>query len=96
MNSKRKTSVIWNFFTVKSETLAKCNFCSQVLSYKTSITNLRHHVVKKHPSVRIQDQTKSSVPNKNPDVEIQFENIAESSASEKTDRIHTQQIKPKT
>lgn len=63
MNSKRKSSIIWNFFTPRENHMAKCNFCNQLISHKTSITNLRQHVLRKHPSVNLgntsADQTKS-------------------------------------
>ncbi|XP_072400709.1 zinc finger BED domain-containing protein 4-like [Diabrotica undecimpunctata] len=55
MNSKKKTSIVWDFFTIKDDARAKCNMCSQVLSYKTSITNLRQHVQRKHPSITFQE-----------------------------------------
>nr|CAI5846653.1 unnamed protein product [Callosobruchus analis] len=60
MNSKRKVSIVWNFFTAKDDAHTQCNFCGQLLSYKTTRTNLRQHVVKKHPSVRIPNAKEAS------------------------------------
>lgn len=51
---KGKKSIVWNFFTPESEIKAVCNFCRQILSYKSSITNLKQHILKKHPSIKLQ------------------------------------------
>lgn len=53
MDCKRKTSVIWNFFSVTNETHATCNLCSQTLSFKSSITNLKQHLSRRHPTINI-------------------------------------------
>lgn len=52
---KQKTSFIWNFFSEKrgSDSLALCDICKQVLSYKSSSNNLRKHMIRKHPLVNI-------------------------------------------
>jgi hypothetical protein len=51
MDLKRKTSIIWNFFTPE-ELKASCNFCKQKFSYKSSTTNLKSHITRKHLSIR--------------------------------------------
>lgn len=50
---KGKKSVIWNFFTPQNEIKATCNFCKQALSYKSSISNLKQHIQRKHPSIKM-------------------------------------------
>jgi hypothetical protein len=60
MDSKRKSSVIWNFFTVQNEIKASCNFCQQHLSYKSSITNLKQHIERKHPGIKLLRSTSQS------------------------------------
>ncbi|CAG9840721.1 unnamed protein product [Diabrotica balteata] len=83
MNSKKKTSIVWDFFTIIDDARAKCNMCSQVLSYKTSVTNLRQHVQRKHPSITfnesVQCKTKNqdSVPIDNDETDIQPFSIVE-------------------
>jgi hypothetical protein len=48
MNSakRRKTSPLWAYFTELSgnEKKAKCDMCSQKLSYRSSISNLKKHL----------------------------------------------------
>jgi hypothetical protein len=53
MDLKRKTSIIWNFFTPEDELKALCNFCKQKFSYKSSTTNLKAHITRKHPSIKL-------------------------------------------
>lgn len=47
----RKTSDIWQYCTVLDRTHAKCTLCKQRLSYKSSITNIKRHLARKHPDV---------------------------------------------
>lgn len=50
MESKKR-SEIWTFFEEIPNSRAKCNFCSQILSYKGGSTyNLGRHLKSKHPS----------------------------------------------
>ncbi|KAJ8946653.1 hypothetical protein NQ314_008825, partial [Rhamnusium bicolor] len=51
---KRKKSEIWNFFSVEDDNKAKCNICKSIFSYKTSVTNLKSHILRKHPSIKFQ------------------------------------------
>lgn len=55
LKNMSKKSEIWNFFSVSDEdkSKAKCNICKSVFSYKTSVTNLKAHITRKHPSVRL-------------------------------------------
>nr|CAD7428408.1 unnamed protein product [Timema monikensis] len=50
---KRKSSKMWNFFTPMDQVFAKCNICKQRLSYKTSVSNLKKHMKRKHPGVAL-------------------------------------------
>lgn len=50
---KRKSSKIWNFFTPIDHVSAKCDICKNVVSYKTSKTNLKRHMDRKHPTVNL-------------------------------------------
>ncbi|XP_068086602.1 zinc finger BED domain-containing protein 4-like [Anabrus simplex] len=52
---RNKTSPLWSFFTEvrDSDHVAQCDICSQKLSYKSSITNLKTHLRRKHPTVII-------------------------------------------
>lgn len=51
--SKRKHSIVWNFFTAQDEIKATCNICHQNLSYKASISNLKQHMNRKHPTIKL-------------------------------------------
>ncbi|CAH1993820.1 unnamed protein product [Acanthoscelides obtectus] len=44
---------IWNFFSDEDNGKAKCNICKCVFSYRTSVSNLKSHIVRKHPSVKL-------------------------------------------
>lgn len=57
----RKTSVIWDYFTVIESDKAKCGFCKTVLKFnQSSTTNLLRHIKSKHPTT---DLSKRSRPN---------------------------------
>jgi hypothetical protein len=55
MSAKRKRSEVWNYFTIAdhNKTLAKCDLCKQILSYKSSVSNLKKHIQKKHVTVSL-------------------------------------------
>ncbi|XP_049823404.1 E3 SUMO-protein ligase ZBED1 [Aethina tumida] len=59
-----KYSMIWNFFEVKlnSDKIAICNICKTNLSYKSTSNNLKKHMDRKHPLVKLHASvvTKSS------------------------------------
>lgn len=47
----KKRSEVWTYFEQIPNSKAKCNFCSQILSYKGGSTyNLSRHLKSKHPS----------------------------------------------
>lgn len=55
--SKRcKRSTLWTFFTPvsNSDRMAQCDICNQKMSYRGSITNLKTHIKRKHPTVSLQ------------------------------------------
>ncbi|XP_047038385.1 zinc finger BED domain-containing protein 4-like [Helicoverpa zea] len=57
----RKTSNVWVHFDIESvgEKTAVCKLCRVKLSYKTSSTNLKKHILRKHPTVEIQDERRN-------------------------------------
>lgn len=51
MNKKPRNSgsPIWNFYErIAGEKIARCKLCMNFLSFKTTITNLNHHLKAKH------------------------------------------------
>lgn len=52
---KRKMSALWRVFTItdKVNKMAICGFCGHHLSYKSSITNLKKHLERKHPDMHV-------------------------------------------
>ncbi|XP_026471364.1 zinc finger BED domain-containing protein 1-like [Ctenocephalides felis] len=53
MAMRRKTSTIWNHFSLK-DNKAKCNYCADFLSILSSNTgNLIRHLKRKHPTISI-------------------------------------------
>lgn len=53
MSLNRKTSTLWNLFTVEDNNNAKCNLCGQKMFYKSSTSNMKRHVTRKHPTVSL-------------------------------------------
>lgn len=53
MSGNNKTVAIWNFFEKSGSAakMAKCNYCRNDFSYKTTITNLKKHLKQKHGAV---------------------------------------------
>lgn len=61
MSQKRKSSSMWEFFTrINSET-AKCDLCKSTFSYKTSVSNLRKHMQRKHHTVSLDSMQTASL-----------------------------------
>ncbi|XP_067008469.2 uncharacterized protein [Anabrus simplex] len=48
MKTGRKTSILWSYFTYINDNVAKCDLCDRKLSYKSTTTNLRKHIERKH------------------------------------------------
>jgi len=58
LNSKRST--IWNHFTKKSSTIAKCSYCGHELSYSGgSTSNLLRHLKTKHITMPLTKQLRN-------------------------------------
>lgn len=49
---RRKNSSIWSYFSVTDHLYqkAKCDLCGQPMSFRGTITNLRTHLKRKHPT----------------------------------------------
>jgi len=63
----RKTSIIWDYFTIVEDDKAKCNFCKTVLKFnQSSTTNLLRHIRSKHVTI---DLSKRRTPNDDVDEE---------------------------
>ncbi|CAI6359260.1 unnamed protein product [Macrosiphum euphorbiae] len=63
----RKTSAIWDYFTIVENDKAKCNFCKIVLKFnQSSTTNLLRHIRSKHVTI---DLSKRRRPNDDVDEE---------------------------
>ncbi|XP_021004027.1 zinc finger BED domain-containing protein 4-like [Parasteatoda tepidariorum] len=60
----RKSSQAWNFFTRldRESKLAKCKLCGTKLSYKSSVTNLSKHILRKHPSINLSRREERNIP----------------------------------
>ncbi|XP_022193575.2 uncharacterized protein LOC111051375 [Nilaparvata lugens] len=56
----RKTSLMWQYFTVIDENVAKCKYCEKDLRYRSSTSNLKKHLRKAHPSL-FQDLMKGRI-----------------------------------
>lgn len=57
---KTKTSYLWSYYNVVDSQLktAQCDTCGQVLNFKSTITNLRQHIEKRHPTVSLPNKDK--------------------------------------
>lgn len=53
MSSNRKKSELWQFFTPENNDVASCDFCKKKNSFKTSVSNLKKHLIRVHPTVQI-------------------------------------------
>lgn len=53
IKKRAKISLLWNFFTPLEKNYAKCNLCRAKLSYKSTTTNLKKHILFKHPTVKL-------------------------------------------
>ncbi|KAG8285604.1 hypothetical protein J6590_077028 [Homalodisca vitripennis] len=55
MGKRQKSSALWSFFKVVNEVekIAKCGICQINLSYRSTISNLKHHITKRHANVNI-------------------------------------------
>lgn len=77
MSDNNKKSPIWNFFSVVDAYNAKCTVCRQILSYKSSISNLKKHFNRKHPTISfpvLGTQKTNHVPGENTEESDDFSN----------------------
>ena len=63
LETKRKRSDLWNFFEPVDEksSFASCNICKAKLSFKTSTSNLKKHMINRHPTVAIGNDERDEV-----------------------------------
>jgi len=62
----RKRSVIWNHFSIISDTTAKCSYCMQIIKYTGGSTgNLTRHLKTKHVTIQL---TRNIINNIEPSV----------------------------
>jgi hypothetical protein len=62
MDSNRKRSGIWRYFSQVSNDRAKCQFCGQKYSFSGGISNLSRHIKLKHPSIELGSGPKRACP----------------------------------
>ncbi|CAH1107682.1 unnamed protein product [Psylliodes chrysocephalus] len=91
----RKKSTLWSFFQPTTDQKATCNLCRQNISYKTSISNLKRHLQRKHPLVNITSddgRTNNSVPSSKKNQNTKENSLIQpsSSSSENNDK-HTEE-----
>ncbi|KAH9645929.1 hypothetical protein HF086_011391 [Spodoptera exigua] len=56
----KKVSVVWEHFADIGGHYVTCNICKAKLSFKSSVTNLKKHIDRKHPTVRVLDRVGAS------------------------------------
>lgn len=64
MSKRAETSSMWNYFTVVDANLknAKCDLCSQKMSYRSTTSNLKNHMTRRHPTVNISSDSQEKYP----------------------------------
>lgn len=82
--AKRK-SVIWNYFYKTEKDQATCNLCMKVLKYFGGTSNFKQHLLRIHPTVKLEETPKLS-PKSN---ELE-EHKSESSSEPQNKRSATQ------
>lgn len=53
-------SSVWRYFTKTEATKASCKLCSKTLKTGGGTSNLKQHLIHKHPKIEIQDGVKVS------------------------------------
>lgn len=53
---RARTSKLWKHFTIKDaeNKIATCDFCGQCLNYRATVTNLKKHIERRHPTTFFQ------------------------------------------
>lgn len=74
---KRKRSLIWNYFTPEENgSTAICKLCRNTLQYRSSISNLKKHLLRKHPHYDSSENFNvSNVKQQTNDTEIQEHSV---------------------
>ncbi|XP_067639740.1 E3 SUMO-protein ligase ZBED1-like [Eurosta solidaginis] len=77
---KSKTSFLWQFFEKVDHSFATCNICKTKISYKTSTSNLKRHMIRRHPTVQLEELVDKPQPI---EIDITEEQPSTSSAAPK-------------
>ena len=69
----KKRSPVWKYFTKNADSnkFATCNICKKILSFYGSTTNLKQHLIRIHPLIKIDD---NDPPRENNDENENIEN----------------------
>nr|CAI5867975.1 unnamed protein product [Callosobruchus analis] len=62
MNKRQKTSYLWGYFTITDQNskICKCDLCDQKLCYRSTVSNLKKHLNRRHPTINTQSETSAS------------------------------------
>lgn len=56
-NTRKLTSYLWKYFTYIDSHFAKCDICKCKISHKTTMSNLKKHLERKHPLIDLEQET---------------------------------------
>ncbi|CAI6353002.1 unnamed protein product [Macrosiphum euphorbiae] len=71
----RKRSTIWNHFSIKSDTQAKCSYCMQVIKYTGGSTgNLLRHLKSKHVTIQLTRNSLNNIEESVNQIEVSVDN----------------------
>lgn len=61
-SGRNKTSTLWMYFTCLDEAkkIARCDLCGLRMSFRSTITNFRTHITRKHPTVNLKVEKQNS------------------------------------
>lgn len=61
MNKRQKTSYLWGYFSITDQNnkICKCDLCGQTLCYKSTVSNLKKHMDRRHPTINLKAHLKS-------------------------------------
>ncbi|KAJ3662475.1 hypothetical protein Zmor_006823 [Zophobas morio] len=60
-----KVSFLWNFFDPKPDFKACCKLCKQVLTYKSTTNNLKKHMMRRYPTINLEEERVDTVKSGN-------------------------------
>ncbi|KAL5243543.1 hypothetical protein ACI65C_010953 [Semiaphis heraclei] len=60
-NSRKLKSDTWRYFTYVDEHYAKCDICKTKISHKTTMSNLKKHIERKHPLINLQPEVDDEI-----------------------------------